>query len=150
MATLSKIFITIIFVLSSLFLGFAIAKVADRNDNPKYKYMRELRLRRLIKFDIKRLEKSILEEQGKEGTPGKYGKAVASLSKRYNELKSEIEKSNTETQKETSSLLCRLSGSLWKHSQARMRTCFTLIRIRSDNTNLWLWNTSGCSWNIRN
>ncbi len=98
MATLAKIFITIIFVLSSVLLGFAIAAVADRNDNPKYQYMRELRLRQMIKYDIKRLEKNISEEQGSEGSSGKLARAFASLDVRYKTLKEQVEKSDKETQ----------------------------------------------------
>ncbi len=64
MSTIAKIFIAVIFVLSAAFLGFSIAAVAHKDTNPKFQYLRELRLREVIKFDVKRLVADIAPHVG--------------------------------------------------------------------------------------
>lgn len=67
MSTVAKIFIGIVFVLANVFLGFTLAAVADRDDNPKYRYMRERWMREVVKFDTQRLDAAIAYESGDTG-----------------------------------------------------------------------------------
>ncbi len=59
MSTVAKIFIGVVFVLANVFLGFTLAAVAERDDNPKYRYMSERTMREVIKHDTRRLNQAI-------------------------------------------------------------------------------------------
>ena len=84
MAVISKIFIITILILSCVFLGIAFTQVNVADDNPKFQYQNELRLRKLIEFDIKRFKKSILEEQ--DENVGGFVKAVNAMKTTYKNL----------------------------------------------------------------
>lgn len=104
MATLAKILIAAIFVLSNVFLGFTIAAVSNKNDNPKYKYMNEKRMRQVIRFDISRLREESEKERGKSGETGKLAQEVGKLQIVIDQKN----KQSADLEKETNELLAKI------------------------------------------
>lgn len=65
-AVLAKAFITVIFVMTSVFLGISVSEYTNADDNPKYEFQGVLYQRDMVKLDCKRLIEDIKREQGYE------------------------------------------------------------------------------------
>lgn len=91
MATLAKILIAAIFVLSNVFLGFTIAAISDKDNNPKYQFMRERWMRDVVQFDIRRLNDEIVKEKGSDGSDGRISAEIRQLDNQIRANKTETE-----------------------------------------------------------
>ncbi|MCD4657785.1 MAG: hypothetical protein K8S87_09610 [Planctomycetes bacterium] len=98
MAMISKIFIITILILSCVFLGIAITQVNAADDNPKFKFQEELRLRAHIAFDIKRYKRSIEQEQ--DALEGNFVKTYNALKTMHEKLIKQVATKENATNEE--------------------------------------------------
>ncbi len=104
MATLAKIFIAIIFVLSNVFLGFTIAAIQNRDSNPKYQFMREKWMRDVIKFDCRRLLEEVASEEGREGKPDRFHQVRKAMGDQARALNREVRETDAMTRRNMAKL----------------------------------------------
>ncbi|MGE3854635.1 MAG: hypothetical protein AB7K09_23080 [Planctomycetota bacterium] len=104
MATLAKIFIAIIFVFSNVFLGFTIAAIQNRDNNPKYKFMRERWMREVVQFDCRRVIDDIAEEEGRNGKQDRYATVKQSMGDTERRLELEARETDALTRMHMSKL----------------------------------------------
>ena len=104
MATLAKIFIAIIFVFSNVFLGFTIAAIQNRDNNPKYKYMREKWMRDVVQFDCRRILDDIAEEEGRNGRQDRFASVKKAMGDEHRRLELEARETDALTRYHMSKL----------------------------------------------